>query len=434
MEFPVITKKWGKSIHKLDIVYPNLYYGGVYSLAMLIFYNYVNSLNNWQCNRVYLDKGKLSAKLIGFTLNYELDYMNVIKILKLNKLPLTKDRDEILFAGGNCVTSNPEIYSELFDFLFLGEVEESLAKILDIYEKFKDKPTFLEKIKDIPGVYVPGKTKHKTYGIVKDLDKIIYPLYQPLPKILSKEFVFGSSFILETERGCPYKCKFCMLGSLSKSVRQRSLKKIKGIIDKGTKLNKRDKVIIYAPSFVHKDRKEILRYMLSKGLTFSVPSIKAETVDEEFISLVVQGGQKTLTLAPECNESLRFKIKKLVKDETFFKVVDYANKYKVKKLKYYFLLGLPGQTMNDLKETVELIKSLKTKFKGQTYVSFNPLVGKPMTEFSGIVFDKKKIKTQALYLKKELSKIGVKIKIPSVSSSEKEYKLANLKGSILRLR
>jgi radical SAM superfamily enzyme YgiQ (UPF0313 family) len=412
---------------KLDIVYPNLYYGGVYSLAMIIFYNLVNGMQNWVCERVYLDKGKISSNLIGFTIHYELDYKNILEMLKKNNVSLSKDRKQIVFAGGPCVINNPETLSEYFDFFFVGEAEESMPKVLEAYEEEQNKEKFLELIKDVPGVFVPGKSKKECYTSVQDLDKITYPLYQPLPENIDKTFVFGKAFILEPERGCPYNCKFCSMPTFYKSLRMRSLEKIKEIIDKGTKLNKRNKVIIYSPSFIHKDRKEILKYMIEKKLEFSVPSIKAETIDEEMVSLIPQGGQKTLTLAPECNERLRKSLNKNIKDASFFKVIGYANKHKIKKLRYYFLLGIPGQEQKDLEETVELIKKLKEKFNGKTSVSFNPLVGKPKTQFEGLDFDKKKIKKQAAYIKKELGKIRVKAKVASVSTSEKEYKLAYAK-------
>jgi radical SAM superfamily enzyme YgiQ (UPF0313 family) len=171
--------------------------------------------------------------------------------------------------------------------------------------------------------------------------------------------------------------------------------------------------------------------MLEKKLEFSVPSIKAESVDEEFISLVAEGGQKTLTLAPECNEKLRFEINKRVKDEVFFKVIQYANKHSIKTMKYYFIIGLPNQQEEELAEMVSFIRKLKEKFNGKTYVSINPLVPKPNTEFEDVKFDKAKIKKQANFLKKELAKVGIKLKLSGISTSELEYKMARSKSLTL---
>ncbi|MEA3378750.1 MAG: radical SAM protein [Nanoarchaeota archaeon] len=430
MEEPLINKKWKKGIHKLDIIFPNLYSGGAYNFALMLFYNIVNNLENWICKRVFLDKGKIDAPIVGFTLQYELDYKNVLLMLKRNNIPLNKSREEIIFAGGPCVTNNPKTMGDYFDFLFLGEIEETLTKILKIYEKCKDKEKFLEAIKDIKGVYVPDKTKKIEVAVVKDLNKVTYPIYQPLPIQPEKELVFGKPIILEIERGCPYNCKFCILPSQKYGSRIRSFEKIKDILEKCIHVNKRKKVVIFSPSFMHKDRKKILRYILKKGLTFSVPAIRIESLDEELLGLISKGGQKTLTLAPEANFRLRKFLNKNTTDEAFFKVINWANKYKIFTLKYYFLLGIPNQTQKDLEETINLIKKLIQKFNGKTYISINPLVAKPKTQLQGFKFDKRKIKKQAKFFKKELTKLRVRFKISAVSTSEKEYILAYQKKFI----
>ncbi len=429
MEFPLIEKKWSKSQFSIDIAYPNLYYGGSYSLAVITFYNIINGMSGWACNRVYLDNGKLASSLIGFTIHYELDYRNVLEMLKKNGIQMSKvGRRQIVFAGGPCIINNPDTLSEYLDFMFIGEADENIVKVLERYENDQDKEKFMENIKDIPGVYVPGKSKSSCYALVEDLDKVPYPLYQPLPENITKDFVFGKCFILETERGCPYRCKFCSVGTFYKGIRMRRLENLKKIIDDGTRLNRRSKVVIYSPSFVHKDRKDILKYMISKGLEFSVPSVKAETLDDEMLELIPKGGQRTLTLAPECNERLRIELNKNVKDEVFFRVIEMANRHGIRQLKYYFLFGIPGQTDDDIMETVAFIKKLREMFKGKTYVSFNALVGKPKTEFQGMGFDKAKLKKQSEMIKKELSKIGVRIKMSGIATSEMEYNLAYAKS------
>lgn len=419
-EFPLIPKKWHKDINCVDLVFPNKYHGGIYSLGLLVLYNIINARKNWLGNRVFLDSGKISSKMIGFSLQYELDYYNVLEMLK-NKLDKHK-RKEIVFAGGPVVNSNPYLLEKYMDFLVLGEVEESIQDIMDNYDN--DKKKFLENISNIKGVYVPGISKKKQYRFVKNLDKVPYPMYQPMPEEKNKKYVFGKPFILEIDRGCIFKCKFCALPNYYKNFKFRSLKKIKEIVDKGVEINKRDKVIIYSASFSHPKRKEILQFLLDKNLKYSVPSTRVETLDEELIDLIVKGGQKTLTLAPETNEKMRFELGKKTKDEMFFNIIDIANRKNLDTLKYYFLFGLPGQKEKDLVEMIELMKKLKKKFKGKTHFSLNPLVSKLGSEYSNHNFDYGLVKRQAKFFRKELSKAHLKFKIANLALSKKEYELS----------
>jgi len=420
-ERPLIQKSWNKNIKQLDIVYPNKYFGGVYCLAPLIFYNLVNNKDDWICNRVFLDKGKLNSNLIGFTLQYELDMKNVFEILKKNNV----GKDKILFAGGPCVNAN--YLPDVFDFFVFGTVEKVLDEILDLYTE--DKKEFLEKISKIEGVYVPGLSKQITYARLENLDEAEYPLFQPLPEQLDGTFVFGNSFLLEIERGCPFGCKFCSIKSVYDQVQHRSIESLKEIIDKGIAINQRKKVIIYSPSFTHPKRKELLKYLLEKGLEFSIPSLRVELVDEELLELVKKGGQKTLTVAPESNERLRFEVTKQTKDEDFINFAKLASKVGFKKLKYYFMVGLPNTTQNDLIETVELVKKLKNAFTGKTYVSVNPFVPKANTAWENETFNKKEIKNQIKFLKKEFGKLYIDAKFSSASTAEKVYSSSSSNNS-----
>ncbi|MFH1210058.1 MAG: radical SAM protein [archaeon] len=430
-EEPIFQKSWNKSINSLDIVYPNLYYGGVYCLAPLIIYNIVNNQRNWICTRHFLDKNSLKSNFMGFTFQYEPDYYNFFKILEQNHIDKDKEkREQIIFAGGPCVNLNPNALKKYIDFFLIGECEESLIKILRVYEKTKDKSKFLKEIIKIPGVYIPDKNnsdktdKNKIKIASVDLNKADYAIYQPFPKEIDKTFVFGKVFMLEIERGCVFNCNFCPINSFYEKTKYRSFENIKKIIDAGIKINKRNKVIIYSPSFTHPQRKEILEYLLSKNLDFSIPSIKIEMMNKEILNLIKKGNQKTLTIAPEANERIRFKICKFTKDDLIFRFIDDINEVGFKKLKCYFMIGLPDQQEKDLDEMLLLIKKIKEKFKGTIYVSINPFVPKPKTKFQDHKFDKSKVKKQALYIKKELNKIDIKYKIPNVNQSYLEWKLA----------
>ncbi|HLC22563.1 MAG TPA: hypothetical protein VJJ79_02210, partial [Candidatus Nanoarchaeia archaeon] len=167
-----------KALYQLNIVFPNKQYGGVYALGPLIIYNMVNQRKNWYCERVFLDAGKITAPLVGFTLQYELD---VPKALAM------KPKNGITFAGGPLVQMYPDILAEHFDFLLLGDVEAVLDKVLDAYEE--DKENFLARIRDIDGVFMTGRTK-KMFPTIP-IDDAPYPIVQPFPHTLDDQYVFG---------------------------------------------------------------------------------------------------------------------------------------------------------------------------------------------------------------------------------------------------
>ncbi len=429
MEFPLIQKTWKKGINQLDIVYPNKKFGGAYNLGVLIIYNLVNNIPNWMCNRVFLDEGKISSNLIGFTFQYEPDYFNIKGMLAKSGIAVEKsERKQILFAGGPCVNANPTALSKYMDFLVMGDAEEILPKILNCYTE--DKQRFLEAISKIPGVFVPGMNS-PSCSYVKSLDDTPYPIYQPLPVDVPKEYVFGNAFLLEPERGCPFVCKFCPMPSRG-GVRLRSLEKIKEIIDEGIKLNKRKKVIMYTASFTHPKRKEILEYLLSKNLEFSVPSIKVELADKGFLELIKKGGQRTLTIAPECDEELRFSIGKRVNDEQYFRFIENANELSFETIKAYFMIGIPTQNDESIKKMCEFIIKAKGLSKAKFYVSINPFVPKLGTIFSEYKFDENVIKKQTKLLKSFFGKSGLRFKIQGARQAKEEWVLAHEKEVILK--
>ncbi len=408
--FPVMQKKWNKKLKKLAIVYPNESYGGAYNLGVLIIYNIVNSRDDWICERRFIDAVDLASfDLIGFSWQYELDLYNIIDLIEKNEI---KGK---IFAGGPCVNNNHKPLDKYVNFFVLGSVEDLLEKILDEF----DSANFLENISAIDGVFVPGISKTENYAVVSQ-EKMnnFYPLYQPLPLRLDKNYVFGNCFLLEVERGCPFKCKFCPLGV--QGIVYRNLEFIKKIIDDGIKINNRKKVIIYTDSFTHPKRKEILQYLLDKGLEFSVPSIKVEYMNDEVLELIRKGGQRTLTIAPECGESYRMGVGKDVKDSVYENFARIASRIGFREIKMYFIIGLPGQDVSDLDEMIAFVSKMKKAFSGKLYVSVNPLMPKARTVYENVSMDRKKIESQIKYLRKN---IKVRVKFAAVETSIKCWRI-----------
>ncbi len=397
-----------KSKFRMDIVYPNKMHGGVYSLGPLIVYNLVNNRKDWNCERIFLDQGKITSDLVGFSLQYELDLFNALKMKPKG----------IVFAGGPVVELYPQKLIKYFDFLILGDVEAVLPKVLDEYEKGVG--GFFERIKKIEGVFINGKGKSK---YVKSIDMFEYPIVQPFPLRIDKNFVFGKCFMLEIERGCPFKCHFCALPEFyGGKVRFRSLEKIKEIIDLGLKENKVDRVVIYSPSFVHPQRKEILKYLIAKNVRVSIPSLRAEKADKETLELIKKAGQESITIAPECNERVRNILGKHVNDEEYFKFAQRAREAGFKKLKMYLMIGIRGMNEKDIEEMIEFVKKFRERFCGKVKISLNYFVPKFGTHMYAEMEEKHKLKEELKLVQKGL--IGFEMKMPSLSSSMKEWNFA----------
>src|SRR3989338_8804171 len=371
-----------KTKYSLDIVFPNKMYGGVYSLGPLIIYNIVNQRKDWYCERIFLDYGKIHAALVGFSLQYELDLAKAIAM---------KPKQGITFAGGPVAELHTEEAAKHFDFLILGDIEAVLPQVLDAWEKGEKE--FLSNIESITGVYKNGMKK-VTRAVLQNIDDAPYPLVQPFPESISEDYVFGKCF---------------------------SLKYLKKVIDEGLALNHVQKIIIYSPSFVHPQRKELLQYLLEKKIRVSFPSIKAEHMDLETLERMKACGQKSLTIAPECGERLRFTLNKKVKDEQYFSFVERCNQAKIEKLKLYMMIGLPEMKKEDVLDMAVFILEMKKIFSGKLYLSINYFVPKPKTVFAKEVMDKKKIKKQEKILLQHLK--NIKIKMPKLSTSHKEWML-----------
>ncbi len=410
-ESPAYPKSWKKGQIPIDILFPNKYFGGAYHLGMHILYNLIMEDARFVAHKVYSDEGKLSSTIIMISVSYERDYPRIPKLLKQNGISLDKNRKEIIICGGPAVMLNSKPVESYADMIVHGDAEAIVPGLLEAYTG-QEKSAYLDSVKHHKGVHIPGLNKKTTLEL-DNLNDAPYPLYQPLPEELTREFVFGNTFLLEIERSCPHHCSFCIIPAVNKKTKMRTYEHLKKIIDEGIRINKRNNITIYSPAFTHIDRKKILRYIISKGLTFSVPSLRAELVDDELLDLIKQGGQNSITIAPEAPMHLRKSIKKYIPDRTYEEAIAKAKAHGMS-VKLYMMIGLPGMTDSDV---IEMAKWLN---KQGIYASINPLVPKLTTDVEKHPFDTKVIKHQIDLLKKHLK---IKHKIANLDTSEEEYEL-----------
>jgi radical SAM superfamily enzyme YgiQ (UPF0313 family) len=311
--------------------------------------------------------------------------------------------------GGPSPTANPYPLQYFSDAVFRGEIEDSLPWFVNALSYIDNKKEFLETLADIPGFWVPNIAEEKYPVITKNLDNAFHPLRQ----LQNMEFepVWGRSFLLEPSRGCNRGCAFCLEGSIYKPRRERSWATIRRFIDEGPEINGVGKIALYTLSFFDSIQGEqILEYLIEKGLEGSIPSVRADALDEHRVELVKKIGQRTLTIAPETPvRRLQLKIGKIIRDETVKNVATWCKKNGLG-IKLYYMYGLPGEKKEDLFQIASQVKSvwsiIRDRFKVK--VSINPFIPKPSTRLWNTSMEEPHtLREKEKILKKMLSKIGV---------------------------
>ncbi|MCQ4153819.1 MAG: radical SAM protein [Archaeoglobales archaeon] len=365
MEFNPFQRKFRKGLKKVALVYPNRYVGGIANIGIQQIYAEVNEFAI--CERFYADifdglKSLESQTPLSefdfalFSLQYETDYFKTVEIIRKSNFKGIK------IAGGPCVMENPKPLLQFFDAFFIGEVEGRLQEILSVRSP--------EELCGIEGIYTGKEEK-------------VRRVFPKLGKHLENEIIadgaYGRCFLLEIGRGCIRKCTFCLVRQIYAPPRWRGvedLPEIKGV----------NKVAIIAPSPTdHPNFKDILQIFIEKGFEVSPSSLRADTLDEELLELLRAGNVRTITLAPEtASTELSEFLKKGFSFEDV-KMVAEISAGKFEKLKLYYMIGIPGESTDDVRRIVEQGEELK-KYIPKIEISVNPLVPKPHTPLQWLSF------------------------------------------------
>ena len=396
------------------------------SLGYLWLYRAVDMLEGVNIERVYSDSKTTQLlrdkiDLIAFSMSFDMDFLEIFKFLEWNKYEFkAKDRSEsdpLIFAGGPVITSNPEPYKEIFDFLIIGDGEDVNLKVIQICHENKDKPKseILTLLSQVEGVYVPSLKQDKVKKLTKKLSECIYT------PIISEKAFFPNTFIIEVERGCANRCGFCLASYINLPIRFVPYEKIIEAIELGLKHTNKI-ALLGAQITAHPKFNEVCKYIDDKiksgqDIEMSVSSLRVDSFVPEIVQTLVDAGQKNLTLAMEAgSERLRRVINKNLKEEQIYKAIEVAKSCGLKGIKFYGMIGLPTETQEDIDETINLAKRIKTKYKGfDISFGFSSFVPKPHTPFQWKGREStKSLEAKSNFLKKEFHKLGITVHISSI--------------------
>ncbi len=451
-----IFKDWGGRV-PVALAYPNSYQLGMSNLGLHVVYRLFNKQPFIVCERVFYDNSDdppislesqrpiVEFAALAFSLSFEMDYFNIIGMLRRASIPLASEqRDEshpLLIAGGPCVMANPEPLAPILDAFVVGEGEAVVPALSKVLSEGMDgdRGELLELLATIPGIYVP-----RFYKVEREDDHILsirpsagqpYPVQRQWPSdlddcpansvIMTDETEFGDMYLIEAARGCSRGCFFCLTGSAYLPVRERSPRILLEQAREG--LRYRSKLGLIAPSLSdYSHIEELVTGLRDLGADISVASLRVDPLPQLLLKALAESGVQTLTIAPEAgSERLRHKIRKGISTEDIVRATELAARYDFPQLKLYFMVGLPTETDDDVRQMVGLVRDVRERFHRRVVVNVTPFVPKAQTPFQWMAMTTIETLAERLrYIKSKLASMNVEIRAESSRWAEVQGVLA----------
>jgi len=432
-EFNMVKKDWDSVSCRIALAFPDTYTVGMSNIGIQILYHILNQREDTLAERVYAPQRDLEQQLrshgvpilslesfmpistfdiIGFSIQTELCYTNMLTMLDLADIPFRscdrREEDPLILCGGHNINYEP--IADFCDAVFIGEGDEAAAEIAEAVIQTRDRSRAerLKALEAIEGMYIPsffdiayntdgtvkeispsGRRDYVMRRTVKDLDAVPYPSAPVVPNIE----VIHQRISIELMRGCPHSCRYCLSGNLSRKIRARSSGRIFDICKESYEATGYEEIgLLSLSSSEYPGILELAHrlsdYFSPKHVSLSLPSLRITENIMDMLPRIRAVRKSGLTFAPEtASEELRRLQKKKMKNEELFSVIRKAYEKGWERIKLYFMIGLPGETQEDIDSIAPFVRHVSDLRKdvdgrkGKVNITISPFIPKPCSPF-----------------------------------------------------